>query len=85
MAKKDTQKFLRLMREANEAIAAREAAEKAEKDKKSGGVDEERVRREMERREKLGQLRARPKNKRKGNAHVRNVFGGVNMDPGPND
>jgi hypothetical protein len=71
-----TSDFLRLMNEANDRIAAREAEESAPK----FGEDPVRLQRDRERREKLGQLRAR-EHPGKRPMRVRSVFGYVKMYP----
>lgn len=77
MAKRDTAKFLRLMNEANNRIAAREAEEK--KLEEARQPDQVRLQRDAERREKAGgPLRAR-EHPSKRPRQVRNVFGGVNL------
>lgn len=53
-----TKRFLQLMKEENEAIA-RLAAADAERKARKAQPDELRLQREAERREKLGELRAR--------------------------
>lgn len=63
MPETKTQRFLRLVNEQNAQIAERKAKE-AEADKKRG-LDPVRIQKDAERREKLGQLRARPKPRRK--------------------
>lgn len=72
MTQKNPVEFLRLMNETNDAIAAREAEELAQK---HVGMDPIRVQREAERRERLGQLRARQHVSGRRNSPVRNVFG----------
>jgi hypothetical protein len=66
------------MNEANARIAAEEA-EEAAKRQAGVGVDEFRLKKDAERREQYGQLRARPKARKK-TGHVTNVFGHVNLD-----
>lgn len=75
MPKKDTQSFLDWMNELNDSIAARDKAGK------EAGQDPERLKRDAERRERLGQLRARehPASRRKQEKH--NVFGHVDLSP----
>jgi hypothetical protein len=65
----DTENFLRLLNESNARIAAMEAERQAVK-----GLDEVRLQREQERREKWGQLRAR-EHQRSRHYQVNNVFG----------
>jgi hypothetical protein len=77
--KESTEKFFRIMNEANARIATQEA-EEASKQPAGVGVDQVRLQKDAERREKMGQLRARPKTKKKTH-HVHNVFGHVNVDP----
>lgn len=72
--------FLQLLNETNARIAEGLAQEQAEAEKNKKGVDPVRLQRDQDRREKLGQLRARPKSKRK-TGHVRSVFGHVSLDP----
>ena len=50
--------FLRRLNEQNQRIADRQAAE--EKAKDEGGIDQIQLKRDQERRERWGQLRARP-------------------------
>lgn len=70
-----TERFMRLMNEANERIAADE--EKAKQPRL--GEDPVRVAADRARREKFGQLRARPKSRSK-TRRVRNVFGHNRID-----
>lgn len=65
---RDTAEFLRIMNERNAAIAAREAAKPHEPD-----VDPIREKRQQERRDKWGQLRAREKPGKRVHK-ARNVF-----------
>lgn len=75
MAKEGTENFLRLMNEANAAIAARIANET----KKAGGGDPVRLAMEIERRDKAdGPLRARP-HRRSRHKGVLHVFGYTDM------
>lgn len=74
MAQRDTAKFLRIMNEANERIAAREAEEA----QPQTDLDSERLKRDAERRERLGTLRAREhSSKRPRQAYP--VFGHVEL------
>lgn len=57
--KESTARLFRLMEEQNERIRERVEAEQAHATQV--GVDEARLRRDAERRERLGQLRARPR------------------------
>jgi hypothetical protein len=75
MPKRDTEKFLRLVNEANERIAQRLAAEEEAKQKALRG-DPVRVAADQARREKWGTLRARPRVGRRKN-RARSVFGYV--------
>lgn len=72
MAEKDTAGFLKWMNAMNDSIADPKAAEA--KIKSQVGLDPVREERDSERRERLGQLRARPKNRSKTN-RIRNAFG----------
>lgn len=73
MDKKNTDEFLRLMNETNDVIAARASEAKIAS---QVGVDPIREQREADRREKFGQLRARPRPKKK-TQHARSAFGGI--------
>jgi hypothetical protein len=75
MSKKDTAGFLARMNARNESIAAREVEAKIQSQR---GVDPVREARDAERRERLGQLRARPKPKKK-LRHVRSTFGHIDL------
>lgn len=68
MAKKDTASFFRFINEMNAMI------EVGERPESTAGEDQLRIQREAERRERLGQLRARPKRKSKTN-RISSVFG----------
>lgn len=71
MPKRDTEGFLRWLNEQNDKIAAKEA-----KPPEGVGVDPIREQREAERRERLGQLRAREHSGRaRRGRKARNVFG----------
>lgn len=78
MTKGSTSNFLRLLNEANARIAAHEAEQAALRKKVE--PDPIRLQRDAERRERFGQLRARPKPKKKTHK-VHNVFGHVHVDP----
>lgn len=68
MTKKDTASFFRFINEMNAMVEA------GEKPESTAGEDQIRLQRQDERRERLGQLRARPKLRKKtGRAH--SVFG----------
>lgn len=66
-------RFLRLMNEQNDRIAARKAEEEAEKQMR--GEDQVREQRMQERRERLGQLRAREHSSKRP-MRARHLFGG---------
>lgn len=74
MPKKDTAAFLQWMNERNNRIAAQEPEVSAPKE----DVDPVRIQRDVERRERLGQLRARV-HPRKHTQTVYPVFGHVDL------
>lgn len=80
---RDTEKFLRLMNQANDEIAerlAKEAEEEAQQKNLRG--DPVRLAADAARREKWGQLRAR-EHLRSRPTRSRHAFGVVNMRPSP--
>lgn len=78
MSKGSTSDFLRLLNEQNERIAARKAAEEEEQQKL--GSDPVRLQRDKERRERLGQLRAREHSGKRPRRVIGNVFGTIRLD-----
>lgn len=72
---RDTNSFLRLLEEQNARIAARKAKE--EEEEQARGEDQVRIQKDQERRERLGQLRAREHPSKR----PRRAFGSV-FNPG---
>jgi hypothetical protein len=80
MAKRDAAKFLQQLNEQNERIAARKAAE--EEAKKKAGADPVRLQRDAERRERLGQLRAREHSSKRPRRSWGSPWGYTDLGPG---
>lgn len=78
MARGSAADFLRLLNEQNERIAARKARE--EEEARARGLDQVRLQKDQERRERLGQLRAREHSSKRPRRAFGSVFnpGGVN-------
>lgn len=80
MEETSTERFLRRMNEQNERIAAQDTVERTPATTR----DPIREQRQAERREKLGQLRARTHSGKRVQK-ISNVLPHINLGPGPND
>lgn len=77
MARGSAAEFLKLLNEQNDRIAARKA-EEAKKQRTE--VDPVRIQRDKERRERLGQLRAREHSSKRPIRAYGSVFGHINLE-----